>query len=71
MFFQESKDLFPAVDGSLLPIVRAVIVEESMPGAWVHVEEVILPIFFECFLVENDLFRGWFEQPRFCRRIYE
>src|SRR5215475_13917466 len=38
VFFQESKDLLPTINRLLLPIGRAVVVEEAMAGSVIPVE---------------------------------
>src|SRR5271170_1343554 len=51
---QELPDLFPALDGLLLPIHRLVIVEEAVPSLRVHMKLVGLPELLERLLVQGD-----------------
>ena len=55
MLMEEAKDLVPAVDRLLGPVVGAIMGEERMAGTIVAVEFVILAVFLQLRLGTVDL----------------
>ena len=56
LFLEKCEDFFPTVHGLLLPVRRAVVVEETVSRAIVSVKFIILAVFLELRLVLVNLF---------------
>ena len=57
MLLKERKDLLPPINSLLLPVCSPVIIEEAMAGFGVHVELVVLVVFFQLLFLLSHLRR--------------